>query len=71
MAEDEWKARLKKWEAGPGDMAKITGDEVLDYMNTKIYEYGLFKSTDDNLWEAFKEDFKNFTTDTFGLIFYK
>jgi hypothetical protein len=30
-------------------MAKISGNEALDYINTKIYEYNLFKSIDDNL----------------------
>jgi hypothetical protein len=70
MAENEWKTRLKKWEDGI-KLSIATKADVLEYMDTKLHEYTQDRITDDNLWYGFKEDFKDFTLDTFANIGWK
>ena len=43
--------------------AKAT--EINDYITYKTIEYGKYKLSDDDLWGAFQDDFKGFTTRTF------
>jgi len=35
-------------------------DDVNDYINFKILEYGHYKLLNDDLWEQYKEDFADF-----------
>jgi hypothetical protein len=43
-------------------------DDILDYLNTRLFQYKVEKSTNGDLWELYKEDFANFDIDTFSLL---
>jgi hypothetical protein len=45
---NDWKARMKKWERGINP-ATETKDNVKEYVETKLYQYTLKKTTDHNL----------------------
>jgi hypothetical protein len=42
--------------------------DILDYLNTRLFQYKEEKSTNEDLWELYKGDFVNFNIDTFGLL---
>ena len=42
--------------------------DVLDYLNTRLFQYKVEKSTDKDLWKLYKRDFANFDINTFGLL---
>jgi len=48
----------RKWSQGV-DLTSI--NDVNDYIQFKILEYGHFKPTNDDMWEQYKEDFADFT----------
>jgi hypothetical protein len=64
---EEWKARRKKWRYGI-DIATSTKDDLSEYLNTKLYLYALYDSSDNNLWDLFKHDFKGFTRVAFNRL---
>jgi hypothetical protein len=64
MAEPDWKALIKKHKDGI-DVTNATEEDLQEYVKTKLYQYSLDRITDDNLWECFKEDFKDFNKTTF------
>jgi hypothetical protein len=64
---EEWKARRKKWRYGI-DITTSTKDDLSEYLNTKLCQYALYDSSDDNLWELFKLDFKGFTQVAFNRL---
>src|ERR1700733_10915088 len=68
MADTDWKARIKKWEDGiEFDAATAPSTEdVLEYINTKMQQYTMDGTTDDNLWYGFKEDCGNFQLTSFS-----
>jgi hypothetical protein len=62
--EPDWKARMAKWEGGiPTETA--SKDDFKEYLDTKLYQYTENRSTDDNLWDLFRDDFRDFTIATF------
>ena len=63
----QWDARIAKWDYGI-DVAKATEADLANYTETKVYKYLFDKRNDDNLWECYQADFKNFTKDTFGKL---
>ena len=68
MADDlEWMALIKKWEAGI-DVESSTEEDLVEFINTKIYDYTQDRIVDENLWYGFKEDFKDFTLETFNKV---
>jgi hypothetical protein len=62
--EPDWDAKMEKWEDG---IQKDTASKAdfKDYLNTKLYQYTANSSTDNNLWDLFRDDFKGFTTADF------
>ena len=52
----------KKWSQGVDLMST---NDVNDYIQFKLLEYGHFKSMNDNMWEQYKEDFADFIEATF------
>ena len=63
----EWAIRRRKWKHGI-DPRTITAEEFLEYTETKLYEYTLYHTSDDNLWDLFKDDFKNVTAEQFNTL---
>lgn len=59
--------QIKKWKDGM-DLASSDHKEILDYLNTRLFQYKVEKSTDKDLWELFKEDFSNFDLETFNRL---
>jgi hypothetical protein len=59
MDEDEWKEKIKKWENGINPATAIKED-LQEYLDTKLYQYSIDRTTNDNLWDLFKDNFKNF-----------
>ena len=59
MDEDEWKEKIKKWENGINPVT-TTKEDLQEYLDTKLYQYSIDRTTDDNLWDLFKDDFKSF-----------
>ena len=41
---------------------------ILDYLNTRLFQYKVEKSINKDFWELYKGDFTNFNIDTFGLL---
>jgi hypothetical protein len=58
---------MEKWKEGI-DLEASDKDDILDYLNTRLFQYKVEKSTDRDLWELYKEDFANFDIDTFSLL---
>jgi hypothetical protein len=48
----------KKWSQG---VDLTSTNDVNDYIKFKVFEYGHYKLTNDDLWEQYKEDFADFT----------
>jgi len=48
MDANEWKAQIKKWEDRIDPVA-VTKEDLQEYLNTKLYQYTLDRTTDDNL----------------------
>jgi hypothetical protein len=67
MDTDEGKELIEKWEDGI-DPATATKAELQEYVTTKMYQYILYKKSDDNLWDLFQDDFKNFDNTAYSLI---
>lgn len=63
LAQD-WGAKVLKWKYGI-DVTTATDEDILDYMQTKLYDYMSDGVSDDDLWELFQDDFKDFTVDMF------
>ena len=55
---------MKKWRYGI-DINNVKRDEVLEYIQTKLHFYVEDKVQDSDLWELFREDFKDFSVDVF------
>lgn len=54
-----------KWEEGI-DMKSITVADINNYITYKGAEYRLYHLCDDDLWGAFRDDFKHFTAKAFA-----
>ena len=67
MENTMWRARIKRWEDGV-KLGTATKEDLQEYLSTKLYQYTLNKTTDDNLWDLFKDDFKDFDTATFNRL---
>ena len=63
----EWAIRRRKWKHGI-DPRTIMAEEFLEYTETKLYKYTLYHTSDDNLWDLFKDDFKNVTAEQFNTL---
>ena len=58
------KAKIKKWARGI-NTKNTTLEDLEDYIKTKVYKYQLDKRSNFNLWDLFKDDFKNFDINVF------
>jgi len=58
-------ALIKKWEDGI-DPTNATKTELQEYLTTKLFQYTMNRTTDDNLWDLFQDDFKNFNVAAFN-----
>ena len=68
MADDlEQMALIKKWEAGI-DVKSSIKEDLIEFINIKIYDYTQDRIVDENLQYRFKEDFKDFTLETFNKV---
>ncbi len=65
--EGNWEQKIKKWGRGI-KLEDATGDDIQDYLDTKIYQYEVDKTGDSNLWDLFQDDFKNFSPATFSRV---
>jgi hypothetical protein len=63
---EQWKARIK-WRSGI-NTATSTKDDLSEYLNTKLFQATVHEIVDDNLWDLFKHDFKNFSRTTFNYL---
>jgi hypothetical protein len=63
---EQWKARIK-WRSGI-DTATSTKEQLSEYLNTKLFQAAVHETVDDNLWDLFKHDFKNFSRTTFNRL---
>jgi hypothetical protein len=58
---DDYRELVRKWRPGIV-VAKATDEDLTEFVNTKLYLYCLYEMVDDNLWELFRHDFKDFTS---------
>jgi hypothetical protein len=65
---EEWKARIQKWRQPLEVVLATTKDDLSEYLDTKLYQYALYDLGDDNLWDVFKYNFKNFSRTTFNRL---
>jgi hypothetical protein len=65
MEADEWEARIRKWEDGI-DVSKVSREDLHDYCKARMYYYTLKRQSDENLWDLFQEDFRDFDITVFG-----
>jgi hypothetical protein len=63
---EQWKARIK-WRSGI-DIATSTKEQLSEYLNTKLFQATIHEIVDDNLWDLFKHDFKNFNRTAFNRL---
>jgi hypothetical protein len=59
-----WSQKVIKWEWGI-DMDKATKGDIREYIQAKMYFYVEDKVGDSDLWDLFREDFKDFNEDIF------
>jgi hypothetical protein len=64
MEELTWAQKIEKHGYGI-DVANATKGDLSEYTDTKIHVHVLHGFMDDTLWDAFKEEFDNFTTHDF------
>jgi hypothetical protein len=57
---DNFKEMAMKWRHGI-NLDAATAHEISEFLDTKLFQYVLYKIVDDNLWELFRHDFKDFT----------
>ena len=62
---EDLKAKEKKWSKGCVPDAIKEDDLLKEYMETKLELYTKYDMSDENLWELYREDFKDFKTDDF------
>ena len=55
---------MAKWSSGI-TLDTATKEDLEEYIATKCHEYVKRKTNDNNLWEVYKYDFENFTTNIF------
>jgi hypothetical protein len=67
MEELTWAQKIEKHGYGI-DVANATKEDLSEYTNTKIHVHVLHGFMDNTLWDAFKEEFDNFTTYDFQRI---
>jgi len=60
-------AQMKKWKDGI-NLITCSNEEVLDYLDTRLFQYKVEKLTDDYLWELFKEDFSDFDLEALNCL---
>jgi hypothetical protein len=65
MDNEKGKELFEKWEDGI-DTNNATKVDLREYLNTKLYQYTLYRISDENLWDLFKDDFKDFNSAIFG-----
>jgi hypothetical protein len=70
MATDPWEARIRKYD-DDFNVGTATKDELVEFIQTKMYLYEQDKVTDDNLWDGFRIDFKDFTPQIMGSILWR
>jgi hypothetical protein len=69
VPEEEWRADIKKWEFGIGDLiATATAEDLNSYCRAKTKEYNINNWLDEDLWESFRDDFKDFTREHFAKL---
>ena len=66
--DDDWKGQIKKWQEGI-KLETATKEDIQEYINTMIYQYTADRITDDNLWDGFRYDFKDFNLTVLTNIF--
>jgi hypothetical protein len=57
---DNYKELARKWRHGI-NLNSVRADEITEFLDTKLFQYVLYEIVDDNLWELFRHDFKDFT----------
>jgi hypothetical protein len=57
---NNFKEMAIKWRHGINLDAAIA-HEISEFLDTKLFQYVLYKIVNDNLWELFRHDFKDFT----------
>ena len=65
--EIDWKERIAKY-GYRIDLEITTNDDLMEYMETKIYLYTRHNLTDYLLWIVFQEDFKDFMPELFKQV---
>ena len=69
MDANKGKKLIKKWEDSINPVT-ITKAEFQEYITTKIYQYILYRKSNNNLQDLFQDNFKNFNTIVYSLINY-
>ena len=59
-----WSQKVEKWEYGI-NMEGAKKEDIREYIQAKMYFYVEDKVQDSDLWELFREDFKDFSVDVF------
>jgi hypothetical protein len=67
METNEAEVRIRKWENGI-NISQATKEDLHDYCKARIHYYTINRQSDENLWDLFQEDFKDFDTTAFGQI---
>ena len=63
----DWKEKMKWWDNGINLLDKeTTQDDIKEYGIIKIYIYRVDDATDAELWDIFRDEFKNWIKDTFN-----
>jgi hypothetical protein len=65
MEINEAEVRIRKWENGI-NISQVIKEDLHDYYKARIHYYIINRQSNENLWDLFQEDFKDFNTTAFS-----
>lgn len=59
--------KIKIWNNGI-NLDEAIAEDIQEYAATKLYTYKVDDCVDADLWDVFRDEFKDWTKDTFNII---
>ena len=67
ISDTNWEEKAYRWRNGI-DVLNAGNEDLLDYIQTKTYQYRNEEARDKDLWDLYQEEFNGFTVATFKTL---